>query len=391
MQNLKTASDQTSEFQRRAWYPPIFWWVILAFWLVMSLASALEISILQSTSVREALVVSTSRLLPCILLTPLILWISSVYTLERTTWKSTIWVYIAACLLYLAIVAVVAFFGPPPPLMQGQTTSGTPLFSADHRSLIFLTIWRTTYQLPTFWGLVGVAHAIHFHERNKIRELRESELQARLVQARLQTLRMQMNPHFLFNTLNSIASLVPENPALAEKLIEALGGLLRQTIDGADRQEIPVRDELEFLDRYLLIERVRFGERLSIEKQIDAEVLDDTVPALILQPLVENAMKHGIEEQIAPGVVRISVRPAGEKLRIGVCDNGPGLAKARNRTIREGVGLSNIRARLKELFGGAASMHLHPGELGGFAVTIELPRRRAEKSRPREPELQSVP
>jgi sensor histidine kinase YesM len=134
---------------------------------------------------------------------------------------------------------------------------------------------------------------------------------------------------------------------------------------------------LHFLDRYLLIEKTRFGERLRIEKQIEPSALNAYIPTLILQPLVENAVKHGIEAQIAPGIIRIRVERAGDVLLLGVSDNGRGLKLAGNGELKEGVGLSNTRARLKELYGAAASLELRPGTTGGLSAEIRLPWRTA--------------
>jgi sensor histidine kinase YesM len=230
--------------------------------------------------------------------------------------------------------------------------------------------------MPIFWGLVGVAHALRFYEGAKARQRREAELEARLAKARLQALRMQLNPHFLFNTLNSIASLVHEQPQ-AEEMIEALSDLLRLTLSASDRQEVTLREELHFLERYLLIEQIRFGDRLRVEKQIDVSALDAPVPILILQPLVENAVKHGIESQIAPGVIRVMAERAGKSLILQVHDNGRGLAAASKGLLKEGVGLSNTRSRLKELYGNRATLELKPGKAGGFSAEIQLPWRTA--------------
>jgi sensor histidine kinase YesM len=235
---------------------------------------------------------------------------------------------------------------------------------------------RITYQLPIFWGLVGVAHALQFYERTKERERRAAELEARLAQARLQALRMQLNPHFLFNTLNSIASLVHEQPQ-AEQMIEALSDLLRLTLHAPDRHEVSLREELQFLERYLLIEQIRFGDRLRLERHIDPATLDAAVPILILQPLVENAVRHGIEAQIAPGLIQVTAERSGDCLRLCVQDNGRGLAPSAQGMVREGVGLSNTRSRLQELYPGAASLQVQPGKTGGFTAELRLPWRPA--------------
>jgi signal transduction histidine kinase len=368
----------------RRWRLSSFWWLVTAFWLFIALASALEMSLFQSAHIGQALVVALVRLVPWIFLTPLVVWVSSVYTLERSTWKRSLWMYLAVCALSFAVVGIFAYLGPPSPPLPRHDPAELNRLNREPRETAFVVLRRITYQMPIFWGLVGVAHALRFYERSTARERREAELESRLAQARLQALRMQLNPHFLFNTLNSIASLVHEQPR-AEEMIEALSDLLRLSLSASDRQEVTLREELHFLDRYLLIEQTRFGERLRVEKQIDVAALEAFVPILILQPLVENAVKHGIEARIAPGVIRIAAARAGEALRLVVSDNGRGLAFTGEGKLKEGVGLSNTRARLKELYGGRASFDLRPGKAGGLSAEIRIPWRTALSSRAPQP------
>jgi signal transduction histidine kinase len=373
----KQGNGEAVESARRGgWRFSSFWWSVTAFWLFIALASALEMSLLQAANIGQALVVALVRLVPWIFLTPLVVWVSSVYTLERSTWKRSIWVHLAVCALGLGIVGFFAYLGPPSPALARPDPAELKRLEREPRDTAFVILRRITYQLPIFWGLVGVAHALRFYEHSKARERREAELESRLAQARLQALRMQLNPHFLFNTLNSIASLVQDQPQ-AEEMIEALSELLRLTLTDSDRAEVTLREELHLLDRYLLIEQIRFGARLRVEKQVEAAALDAVVPILILQPLVENAVKHGIETQIAPGLIRIEVEHAGGTLRLEVSDNGRGLADAGEGSFKEGVGLSNTRSRLKELYGGRASLTLRPGLTEGLAAEIRVPWRTA--------------
>ncbi len=356
----------------RRWRFSSFWWLVTAFWLFIALASALEMSLLQSANIGRALVVALVRLVPWIFLTPLIVWVSSVYTLERSTWKRSLWVHLGVCAASLGVVGTFAYLSPPAPPLSRPDPAELNRLDREPRETAFVVLRRITYQLPIFWGLVGVAHALRFYEHSKARERHEVELESRLARARLQALRMQLNPHFLFNTLNSIASLVHEQPQ-AEEMIEALSDLLRVTLTASDRAEVTLREELHFLDRYLLIERIRFGDRLRVQKQVEPAALDAVVPILILQPLVENAVKHGIEARIGPGMIRIAVRRDGDALRLEVSDNGRGLGADGDAKLKEGVGLTNTRSRLKELYGGRASLDLRPGETGGLSAQIEIP------------------
>ena len=220
---------------------------------------------------------------------------------------------------------------------------------------------------------MGMAHAFVFYERARDRERHAVMLEAGLTKSRLQTLQMQLKPHFLFNTLNSIASLIHENPRAADEMIGSLSDFLRLTLETSDRSEITLSEELEYLDHYLTIEQIRFGERLRVEKQIEPAALNSLVPVLILQPLVENAVKHGVEKQLAPVLVRITATRAGDFLRLEVSDNGPGLKNAPMGKLNEGVGLSNTRARLQEVAGNVSSLNFCLPSQGGLVAEIQIP------------------
>jgi sensor histidine kinase YesM len=231
-------------------------------------------------------------------------------------------------------------------------------------------VLKARTNIPIYWVVVSIVHALTYYRRSQDRERKAVELEARLTDAKLEALRMQLQPHFLFNTLNAISTLVHRDPRAADEMIANLSELLRATLDTTE-PEIPLRQELEFLDRYLEIQQVRFGERLRIEKKIDATALDALVPTLILQPLVENAMHHGIEPQTTPGLVRIAASREGESLRLTVHDNGTP-AKPGPKS-REGIGLPNTRARLQEMYGNLGRLTLTSASEGGFTVDLEVP------------------
>lgn len=344
----------------------ILWLLVSAFWLSISLAAALEMSFLQSANLGQSLWFALGRAAPWIFLSPLIFWVSSRFTFEKNTWRRSIWIHAAVCVLSLGIAGYFAYLSPPMPVLMAPTLN-------DPKMMAFRILQRVTLQLPSFWGLVGVSYALWFYERSKTRELREAELESHLTAARLQALRMQLNPHFLFNTLNSIASLVHEKPQAADDMISALSELLRLTLKSPHRQEVTLAEELQFLDRYLQIEQIRFGARLRMDKRIEPSVLDAVVPILILQPLVENAVKHGVESRLDPGVIRIEVEHVGSCLRLQVSDNGKGCATGPNGEVIEGVGLTNTRSRLKELYGADGALELRSDRNQGFSAEITIP------------------
>jgi two-component sensor histidine kinase len=405
-----------------------WWWMVSAFWLLIAVASALESWLLRSVDLRYAVRFAAWQWLPWMVLSPAILWLGSAFTIERPAWFRNFLIHLAACAVLVCGLGTLDLYegpgpgGPPqfhhgePPHDQGHDQQpsdwsgqtnfndgghGFPSDGGDHHphpgmdhghpqggpggfgphghppSLAMMILGRAGFQLPTFWAMVGVAHALVFYRRSKDRERRGLELRSQLTQARLQALRMQLNPHFLFNTLNSIASLVYDQPRIADEMIGSLSDLLRLTLTAPDRQEVTLREELNFLDQYLFIEQTRFGEKLRVEKDIEPAALEAMAPILILQPLVENAVKHGVEAQLAPGVVRIAARRAGDFLRLEVTDNGRGLAGAKDGKVVEGVGLSNTRARLRELYAERGSLGFGARPEGGFSVSIQIPWRTA--------------
>jgi LytS/YehU family sensor histidine kinase len=218
-------------------------------------------------------------------------------------------------------------------------------------------------------------YAAHWQERLSRRfseAARESEeLQGRLDQARLQALRLQLQPHFLFNTLNTITALVHRDPPSAERMVTGLSELLRVSLGNAGEQEVRLDRELEVLRHYLDIQLVRFSDRLSVRFDIDPGAREAMVPSLLLQPLVENAIKHGISPRVAAGHLHISVRRHNETLSLEVGDDGVGTRGA--QALAEGVGLGNARARLASLYGEQHRMEAGPRPEGGFNVKIEIP------------------
>jgi two-component system LytT family sensor kinase len=232
------------------------------------------------------------------------------------------------------------------------------------------------------YGLILVLHsAFRYYKRSREGELRASQLSTQLSQAQLQALKMQLQPHFLFNTLHSISALVHTDPEAADRMIARLGDFLRLTLENSGTQEVSLQKELEFLKCYLEIERVRFRDRLTTRMDIDPQSLDTPVPNLILQPIVENALRHGIAPRSTPGRIEISAKRDNGSLRIQVKDNGPGLPAISkpNGRFREGVGLANTRARLAQLYGGSHRLELANAPGGGLVVTLDIPAHRGRE------------
>lgn len=231
----------------------------------------------------------------------------------------------------------------------------------------------------TYFVLLLAYFAVRFYRMYRERELKATQLEAGLAQARLEALRMQLHPHFLFNTLNSISTLMHRDVEAADDMLAALSDLLRVALERRGEQEVPLKEELDILRRYLDIEQIRFGDRLRVKFEIEPHCLDALVPNLILQPLAENAIRHGIDPRPEPGLLVISARRTDDWLTLRIADDGHGLPAG--TTVEEGVGLSNTRARLQQLYGNPKALHLHSAP-DGFTVTVTVPYHTVEHDRP---------
>ena len=225
-----------------------------------------------------------------------------------------------------------------------------------------------------YWMILGGLQAYRYYERYMSSELQLERLEKSYSQARLNALRMQLDPHFLFNALNTISSHVERDPKLTRLMIEHLGDLLRMSLESKDRQEVPLAEELAFLDHYLAIQKIRFGRRLKVELDIAPEVRYAFVPSLFLQPLVENAIRHGISHRASGGTVSVVAEPAGGKLAIRIADDGAGLPPGWSLEKSTGLGLSVTCERIAGLYpNGEGSFAIKGREEGGTLVEIVLP------------------
>ncbi len=292
--------------------------------------------------------------------TPLVLWLARRFRIERFGWRQSALVHALAGTIIAAVWSAshvlidMSFYGDISKLTPSRLARQT-----------FMNLDK---ELLVYWIIVLTSHAASYYRRYREGELRAS-------QAQLQALKMQLHPHFLFNSLHSISSLIHKDPEAADQMISRLGDFLRMTLDNAATQEVGLRKELEFLNCYLAIERVRFSDRLTAEVKVDPLALDCRVPNLILQPIVENAIRYGVAPRSAPGRVEVSAERKGDTLRLQVRDNGPGIHEAENsiHLSQSGVGLANTRARLEHLYGPAYRFEMENDPAGGLIVTLELP------------------
>lgn len=245
-------------------------------------------------------------------------------------------------------------------------------FAIDYLSWVMTSV---PWSVVLYFALLGCVYAFTYFAEAREREAQQSRLAAQLAEARLGALRMQLNPHFLFNSLNALAVLVRDQKTRdASRMLELLGGVLRQVLHSEKRQEVPLSDELRFIEQYLAIEQVRFSDRLHLRWSIDESLRDALVPEFVLQPLVENAIRHGIARRSEAGTVEISAAAEDGDIVLTVRDDGPGYDVDAPTT---GVGLANTRARLETLFGSAGRLALRRGPNGGTIAIVRFPLRRA--------------
>jgi two-component system LytT family sensor kinase len=328
------------------------------------------------------------------LLTPGVLWLGRRFPIERPKRVRRVALHFLFSVLISVLQLVVESailprFGVFPALM------GT--FAS---TFAFLLVIGFHSGVTTYWALLGVQYGIGYYERYQERtrealrlELRTSELQSQLMQAQLGVLKMQLQPHFLFNTLNAIMVLVRQQKARqAEQMLAHLSDLLRCVLEDVEAQEVPLRRELEYLQLYLSIEQVRFQDRLRVEITADPNILDAAVPQMALQPIVENAVRHGIGRSSSAGRITISATRANDTLELRVEDDGPGFPSpgsvADDSPSNKGIGLANTRARLQQLYGAQGRLQTENDPRGGARVTMVLPYHVVQGSS--EPEVMEV-
>lgn len=301
------------------------------------------------------------------LATPLILWLSRRFRIDRTNWLRRALLHLAISVVLtstlIALHFVIYMF------FMGRAGNIVPIRMASY---VYYNLDRWVL---IYWVILLLTHAFNYYLSYRKGELKASQLHTQLVQSQLEALKMQVHPHFLFNTLHSISALLSRDTEGARKMITRLGDFLRLTLENSGSMEVTLQQEIEFLNGYLEIERIRFQDRLTTEIKVDPEVLDVRVPNLILQPIVENAMRHAIGNSHS-GRVEITAAPRNGVVRIEVKDNGPGMQV--DRTLEaprgRGLGLANTRARLAGLYGDEATFELSNDPAGGLVVTLEIPR-----------------
>jgi two-component system, LytTR family, sensor kinase len=359
-------SDRTSRFAvARLFGPPVNlpWMAVLAFWAAVAVVDQMRMFLLALSRGSAAFDVAAflmTRSVDAIvwtLITAATVRLTVRYPIQRPRVAGAAFVHLAACIAAaLFSVAVnwlvgVLYVGPIPFAPFTAT-----IFHANAFSYVLVAAF---------------AHLLVFVRHARSRAVQAAQLRAELADAQIEVLKAQIEPHFLFNTLNSISELVHENPAAAEQMIDRLEHLLHMAIAERHAVEVPLEREIEFLRAYLEIQQTRFQDRLEVSFEVDDDTRGALVPTFLLQPLVENAIRHGIAPRASRGRVVVSSRRDGPVLRLSVSDDGVGLRNGGAQ--REGLGLRNTAARLHSLFGPAQRFAVRPGPQQGVEASMEIP------------------
>ena len=325
-------------------------WTVIA--AVFAIASSLTLMLTyQPPQWGRSIATAAAEWGPWAAFTPLVTWLARRHRVTRARWWRSLAVLAPAGLVIVFVKLTLTR------ILQSAGGTGD-----------YIAITNVATQSFIYWGLIAGTYALENARENRARELTAAQLEAALSDARLQLLKMQLQPHFLFNTLNTIAEMVHEDPHHAERMIAGLGVLLRETLDAGGADMIPLHRELELLERYVAIQQVRFGDRLRLRVNVEPHAREALVPSLILQPLVENAIKHGIAARLEAGRIELSAQRTGPDLELRVEDDGPGFA----REAGEGVGLANTKGRLRALFCERHAFHVATTG-SGSVVTIRMP------------------
>ena len=296
-------------------------------------------------------------------LTPLVLFFCE--RIRRLRWKSVFW--IAAHSAFSVLILLLNAAAWIPFTQANGDFAHVPRTSWHFLSILF---WQSiAWNLWMYWVIVGIFYGLDYYFGARIAQIRAVQLEGQLTRAELEVLKGQLQPHFLFNTLNLISSLIHTDVAVADDMIGDLGALLRMTLENHAAHEVPLAEEMKAVELYLNIQRLRFQDTLTVEIRIDPNTLEARVPHLILQPLVENAFRHGISKRVGPGLLKIESEDCNGTLKVRICDNGPG---AKGHAASSGIGLSNTRARLERLYGERAVLNVD-SSTAGFEVELQFP------------------
>src|SRR5579871_4763662 len=366
--------------------PGVIWAASFAVWTLVAMAAT--VTVYQFYQMSEARMrfgtivgMEFGQILTYAPLTPLVFTWALRFPLQRDNWKNRSLFYVLAGLIF--VLAHLLLWGATP---YAAWNSAARSFSSafwNWHAHTFRSPWVPLKSMLMFGSVdditeayiptLLIAHAVLYYQRFREREHRAAQLAEQLTKARLQTLKSQMQPHFLFNTLHSISALMLTNVIAADRMMTSLSDLLRMSLEDNGNQLTTLSRELEFVSVYIDIEKARFEDRLHVVFDIAPECLDTQVPHLLLQPLVENAVRHGISKRSQPGEILVIAKHGGDQLEVWVRDNGPGLVESAEEAFQRGLGLRIARERLQELYGERQACRIRNMPEGGAEVYVSMP------------------
>ena len=319
------------------------------------------------------LALSVRRYLIYALLTFPILWLCRRFPPTSKRWVLPAAAHAAGLTLFVLLdVALRTLFGMA---MDRTTLEPLPASLETARALVRSSLFQ---QFMMYASIATTALALQYRRESRRRELREADLRRQMAEYELQVLKLQLQPHFLFNAINGISTLMTRDTKTAREMLQRLSDLLRTALAHSGRNEIPLGEEMEFVLAYLEIERMRFGKRLKVEIHVDPASLDARIPNMIIQPLVENAIQHGIARMRAGGTLELAAECVEGRLRIMIGNDGPPKSATRPQPAGSGIGLTNARSRLSQLYGSAYRLRLVDRDRGGVELHLEIPLRTTE-------------
>ena len=359
------------------------WLIFYGIWTAVALVFAGEIKALKDhmgepVSWLKAFVTSVSFFYLWAVLSLFVLGLGRRFPIEKPHWRRNIPIHVIASFVFpifhIALFLFVDNLGVVLKLSSASAlaTDGSATASYWETFQVFF-LDNFASGVLMYWIILVVGQSIRIYKRYQQQQVEYSQLETQFAQAQLQSLKMQLHPHFLFNTLNSISTLIHRDPEAADRMLTRLSDLLRLTLETSGTQEVDLQHELDFLQRYLEMEQIRLGDRLAVEMDIEPSLLDAQVPNLILQPLVENAIRHGIAPHARNGVIKIKGSRDNGMIELEVSDNGEGLSESAQDQLEEGVGISNTRKRLNQMYGDRQRFELRNGLQGGLVATVTIP------------------
>ncbi len=372
--NNPSTTESMPTLRRRIWVLSFLIFTALGVTMVVQ-TYAFDRSVGQPLDLKRVIISTFVSFWIYALLTPAVILFSWRFPIEKRNWFRRVLLHIVAGIVFTALHSAGRPLAYPFRVRAAPDVQGRLTWTIFKNTFLFFSFDNI---FNTYFPIVGFSHVWLYYHRLRQREVRSARLEAQLANAQLSMLKTQLQPHFLFNTLHAVSALIRDNPRAAEDMLEGLGELLRLSLEQQVTQEVALKTELDFIGRYLRLEEIRFADSLRVVVAADPDTLDALVPSMILQPLVENALRHGISKRSKGGLLQIRAVQTGTQLCLTVEDNGPGDNASAVAPRKEGIGLTNTRSRLQQLYGSEHDFEIINTPGRGTVVTVHVPFRLIE-------------